>query len=209
MPLKATRLEALFAELRSAEHYARRRLLVGFAEDTAKIECFFEYPMRNAQQEALDALATVGCLLEPDLAKNLRREAFNRIGVCCIKAVLANTAIRVRARFRIYARELVAAENRIEEAVASMGVPNARRYVPRMFPIQRLHLGPCSIPEPPDCASGVSEWIEALHVLARDRIERCMDVAVARVLSSGRKRLGVVKKRIDLALAATPLGMTR
>ncbi|MDE2482049.1 MAG: hypothetical protein KGN02_07655 [bacterium] len=145
----------------------------------------------------------MGSMLEPELAKNLRREAFHRIGVTCVKAVLANIALRLRARFRIYAREIAGAETRIESVLASMRLPSARHYIPRMFPIQRLHLEPGNIPEPPDCASDVGDWLKALHASARDQIERCLDAAVARVLSSGTDRMGVVKTRIDLALVST------
>lgn len=199
MPTTPARLETLFAELRSAERTARARLTAGCAEDGAAIDRFLERPIRTAEREAVDALAAIGCALEAELAKNLRRETFDRIGLTCAEAVLANVALRARARFRIYTSEIAEAELQIENAIAAFRRRSARRYIPPMFPIQRLHLDSLRLPEPPEHASEVGEWVDGLRASIRDEIRCCVDAALRRVLASGNERMGVVKTRIDLA----------
>jgi hypothetical protein len=197
-----SRMEALFAALRGAEHMARAELIAGCEDDAAKIERFFERPLRAARREAYDALAGMGAISNVDLAVHLRREAFERLGTNCAEMVCANVGLRARARFRMYANALAEAEVRIADAIAATHLVPAKRPLPRMFAIGRIDLDDFRIPDPPARSSEVDDWIEQLGIAIRDEIDAHMKVALDRVLTHGFDRLGIIKTRIDLALCS-------
>ncbi|HTX57455.1 MAG TPA: hypothetical protein VMD47_10200 [Candidatus Acidoferrales bacterium] len=209
MSQTSMRLEALFADLRSIERDARARLVVGCAEDDARIERYFEKPLQILKNNAADALAAMGSGLERDLARNLRRETFDRIGMGFARLVSANVDLRARARFRLYAQELADAEIAIVQAIAAMRVVRAKRMLPRMFAIQRVSVDDLRFPEPPESASEIGDWVKELHGLVREAVRRRVDAALLRVLAHGSDRLGIVKSRIDLALRTPPRSRLR
>ena len=202
MPYTPHRLEELFADLRNVERGARERLIAGCAEDDARLEQFFAHPLTVVEREAVAALAGEGTNLERDLANNLRRDVFDRIGLGFGRLVCANVGLRARARFKIYARELAGAEMAIVEAIAVMRVVRARRILPKMFAIQRVTIEDIRIPSAPEHASEVRAWVAELHRLVRDEVRCSVAVSRDRVLAHGSERLGIVKTRIALAIFA-------
>jgi len=205
MPETSSRLETLFANLRSVERDARARLAAGCAEDDARIERYFERPLGIARDNAVAALAAMGCALESDLARNLRRESFERIAMGFARLVSANVDLRARARFRLYTQELADAEIAIAEAIAALRVVHAKRLLPRMFAIQRIAVDDLHYPDPPENSAEIDDWVEELHALVRSAVRRCVKASLARVLVHGSDRLGIVKTRINLALRTPPV----
>ncbi|MGA8841327.1 MAG: hypothetical protein WBG27_00370 [Candidatus Aquilonibacter sp.] len=202
MPHTPHRLEELFTNLRRVEKAARARLIAGCAEDDARLEEFFVHPLRVVEREAIAALAGQGTGLERDLATNLGRDVFDRIGLGFGRFVCANIGLRARARFKIYAREITDAEIAIIEAIAVMRVLRAKRRLPKMFAIQRVTIEDLRIPAGPEHASEVRAWVDELHRLVRDEVRRTLAASRDRVLAHGSERMGIVKTRIDLALFA-------
>lgn len=195
-------LEALFSALRGVERTARARLIAGCADDTAKIERFFERPLSAARRDAHEAMAGMGSIPNADLAVSLRREAFERIGATCAERVCANVGLRARARFRMYANALADAEARIADAIAAAHLVPAKRLLPRMFAVGRVYIDGFRIPDPPERQSEIDDWIEELRSQLQSEIWRRAQIALDRVLMSGFNRLGIIKTRIDLALCA-------
>jgi hypothetical protein len=205
MPEASSRLETLFANLRSVERDANARLVAGCAEDDARIERYFEGPLGLARDNAVAAFAAMGCALESDLARSLRRESFERIAMGFARLVSANVDLRARARFRLYAQELAGAEIAITEAIAALRVVRAKRLLPRMFAIQRVAVDDLHYPDPPEAASEIDNWVEELHVLVRSALQRGVKASLASVLVHGSNRLGIVSTRISLALRTPPV----
>ena len=193
-------MEALFAALRDVERSARARLIAGCAEDNARIERFLERPVAVARREAHDAMAGIGAIPDTDLAANLRREAFERIGITFAETVCSNVGLRARARFKMYANDLAGAEVIIAQALAETHLVPAKRLLPRMFAIGRLDIDEMRIPDPPRLPSEIDDWVEALRTGIRFEIQELVIAARDRVLTHGFDRLGIVKTRIDLAL---------
>jgi len=202
-------LEELFARLRSVEKAARARLVAGCAEDDERLEEFFVHPLRVLEREALAALDGQGTNLERELATNLRRDAFDRIGLGFGRLVCANIGLRARARFKLYARELADAEIAVVEAIAVMRVVRARHLLPKMFAIQRVSIEDLRVPPGPEHASEVCAWVDALHRLVRDEVRRILAVSRDYVLAHGCERMGIVKARIALATFAPVPARTR
>jgi len=195
-------LEELFARLRSVEKAARARLIAGCAEDDERLEQFFANPLRVVEREALAALDGQSTNLERDLATNLRRDIFDRIGLGFGRLVCANVGLRARARFKIYAREIADAEIAIAEAIAVMRVVRAKRLLPKMFAIQRVWIEDLRVPPGPEHASEVCAWVGELHRLVRDEVRCTVALSRDHVLAHGSERMGIVKTRIALAMFA-------
>ena len=203
MPQLSERLDVLFANLRSVEHAARSRLIAGCAEDEGRLQQFFRHPLTVLERDASATMCAMGAALESDLAKNLRRDAFDRIGLGFARLVCANVGLRARARFKIYTRELADAELAIIEGIAAIRVARAKRLLPKMFAIQRFTVEDLRIPAPPRSDSEIREWVDELHRLVLDEVRTTVAVSRDRVLAHGSERLGIVKSRITLALFGT------
>ena len=181
----SSHLEALFADLREVERAARARLLAGCAEDEARIDEFFERPLRRMRADAALAFA--------------HHDGFDRVALRFSRAVWANVGLRLRARFKIYASELAGAETAIASAIAAIRTTRAKRHLPKMFAIQRVTIDAVHAPAAPQHAAEIGDWVDELHQAVRVEVRRSVAVSLGRVLAQGANRLGVVKTRIDLA----------
>jgi len=193
-------MEALFAQLRIAERTARERLIAGCSDDDAKIDRFLDRPIAAAAVAAHEAMAAMGNVADPDLAKNLRREAFERIAEACVEAVISNAALRARARFRIYASEIATVEADIADFISASHLVPAKRILPRMFSVGRIESDEIRVPEPPLGDAEIDEWGRRLRVTARNELKARLKTARERTLRHGYDRLGIIRTRIDLAL---------
>ncbi len=202
----SSQIQSLFATLRGVERTARARLIAGCADDVAKLERFFERPLAVARRDAHDALAGIGPIPDADLAANLRRETFERIGVTSAETVCANVGLRARARFKMYADELAKAEAPITDAIVATHLVAAKRPLPRMFSVGRIDIDGLRAPDPPERPSEIDGWVVDLHACIRDEISTGVKAALDRVLARGFNRLAVIKTRIDLALCKREIG---
>ena len=181
-------LETLFANLRRTERCARARLLTGCATDDDRLEQFFEHPLRLLEYDAVAMLDSMG-----------GRDAFDRLGLAFARVVCANIGLRARARLKTYAKELADAEIAIAQAIAAMRIVRAKRLLPKMFAIRRLAIDDLRVPEPPERASEVRDWVDELHGLVRIEVQRRIEEGRSSVLAHGTARLGIIKTRMALA----------
>ncbi|HTU71532.1 MAG TPA: hypothetical protein VMF11_14615 [Candidatus Baltobacteraceae bacterium] len=192
----------LFDDLCHAEEAARERLLAGCADDAIKIERYFNRPLEIAKRSARNTMAGMGFLEDVDLAAGLRREAFERIGTVCADSICSKAALRVRARFRIYADEIANAEDRIADAIAASRLVHVERIFPRMFSIGWIDFDNLHIPDPPGDDAAIDDWIEHLRRAVGEELAASTKRAVGEVLEQGYARLGVIKSCIDATLRA-------
>ena len=192
------RVEALFARLRTAEWTARAQLVSGCADDVAKIERLLERPLERAREEAHNFAASFGAMLDDELGRSLRNDAFLSIGMTCAQAVFANADLRAHARFRIYAGALRTGEADIAARIAATRLVPPKRPLPRMFAIAHLDFDERVLPGAPESDSEISDWIVRLRTSICDELMARIDVALSRVLACGLERLAAVKTRLDL-----------
>lgn len=195
-------IDILLIQLRATELRARDRLIAGCTEDMAVCGRLFDRPMKAARQEAFDALAALGDCADPELYRAISRETFDRIGSSCAEKVCSNAALRARARFRIYVEEIAQVEDLIENALAAYNQAT-KRFFPRMFAIGALATDGFSIPSVSgQHQSEVSDWLLVLRAEIELELKRRVTVARDAVLVQGRKRLGIIRARVALALCA-------
>ena len=193
--------EAGATRLREAERVAAATLDRGCVEDLNEIGRFLAGPIREAEAEIRDEVASLGGA-DPILRHNVLVQQLGDIAERCWEKVFANIALRFRARFSIYAQALLDAEERFLSEV-DPGRRVRRRRKPRRVVVPRVMApdAPALTLERGGDESVILGCVEQLERRLRDAIAE--EVERARVRLVRRGSIHLARTRIASRLDAS------
>lgn len=139
------------AQLREAEQRARERLERGCRDDATSLRRLIAGPLRKARLELRERILSIGSL-DPVSRRNLLAQEAEEVAMRCAHNALANTDVRFRARFGMYATAIA------DEQEALLGRPPRRITLPHLT----LDDEPSVVPRSEVSLASVDAWIEEL-----------------------------------------------
>lgn len=166
------------ASVREEERRARAELAQGCESDLSRVERFVSRPATRARTELHLAILSIGNM-DAQVRRRLIADAAQEAATGCARRAFSNADVRFRARFRIYADALAAAQDRVRRG------PRRRIALPHLEPNCESSLLPrteASIP-------GLDAWTRDLRRLVEAALLASVETARRLIERRGRESM--------------------